>query len=139
MKIFPVLGIVFGLLALLTAIIALSLGRWENETGADYFRSSVKYDQLRFSRVTSMISLTFNCLGILGSLWMTWNSFRQYWNLLPASAYLLAALAVLITISDASRTIHHDTWSAYIYAMSFALLLIACQVMAALAGEQIFS
>ena len=70
MKIIAVGGIVFGLLALICAIIALDRGQWERHTGADYFRSSIKHDQLRFPRITCVISLIFTSIGILGSLWI---------------------------------------------------------------------
>jgi hypothetical protein len=40
---------------------------------------------------------------------------------------------------EASRLIHHNGWPSYIYSIAFSLLLLATQIMSALAGKIIFS
>ncbi|CAF4166285.1 unnamed protein product [Rotaria sp. Silwood2] len=112
-------GSILGILALIFACTALSSRNWEKETNIDYFRSSSKYNQLHLSRVMSIFSLIFTFIA--------------------PGAYLLASLTLLLAMCEASRLIHHNGWPSYIYGISFSLLLLATQIMAALSGKLIFS
>jgi hypothetical protein len=63
----------------------------------------------------------------------------KYWNLLAPGCYLLASLTLLLSMCEASRSIHHNGWPSYIYATAFGLLILATQITGALAGKVIFS
>ncbi|CAF0961355.1 unnamed protein product [Adineta steineri] len=132
-------GALLGIFALIFACIALSSRNWEIESSTDYFRSSSNYDQLYLSRIISCFSLIFIIIGICTSILMILKHLWKYWNLLASGAYLLASLAILLAMCEASRLIHHNGWPSYIYAIAFSLLLLATQIMSGLAGKIIFS
>jgi len=60
-------GTLLGIFAFIFACTALFSRNWEIETNTDYFRSSSKYHQLYLSRIMSIFSLIFTCIGILAS------------------------------------------------------------------------
>jgi formate hydrogenlyase subunit 3/multisubunit Na+/H+ antiporter MnhD subunit len=63
-------GTLLGIFAFILTCTALSSRNWEIETNIDYFRSSSKYHQLHLSRIMSIFSLIFTCIGILASSFM---------------------------------------------------------------------
>jgi hypothetical protein len=63
-------GGLLGIFSLIFACTALASRNWEIETNTDYFRLSSKYHQLHLSRIMSIFSLIFTCIGILTSLIM---------------------------------------------------------------------
>ncbi|CAF0764315.1 unnamed protein product [Adineta ricciae] len=132
-------GTFLGLVAMICACIAFSLGNWEKESKSDYFRSVSKYHQLYLSRIMSTFSLIFTVLGICASALMLIKKLWKYWNLFASSAYLLATFTILLAMSEASRLMHHNGWPSYIYATTFILLLLDTQLMSVLAGKLIFS
>ncbi len=65
-RLIALVGALLGIFALIFACTALSSRDWEIKMNTDDFRSSSKY----LSRIMSIFSLIFTCIGILTSLLM---------------------------------------------------------------------